>query len=321
MNADFRLFRYYGGNAHFFGDRRESWVAWETSVPSNPWMFGAELAPITDLVDDASKKQALDQAVKEHLKRAYIRELLSRYSALVLRATDRQVRGALNAKIENMRGWLSMRFGSLSVTDAHLARLSGALDKPNWFLHNTKLCYRWYPDGDGGQCGGGVGRHLCAPINSMTPYYRDDTDRRGGGCRMSWGITSYGYQGKDNWFAGMSICYRWHPDGDGGQCGGGAGRMLCARVNQYTPYYRDDTDRRSGGCQMSWRIVVPHRAPLWIRMAKLCYYWYPDGGGGQCGGGAGRQLCAVANQWTPYYKDDTDRRSGGCRMSWGIKSI
>ncbi|RWS01469.1 perivitellin-2 67 kDa subunit-like protein, partial [Dinothrombium tinctorium] len=51
---------------------------------------------------------------------------------------------------------------------------------------------------------------------------------------------------------------------------------------------------------------------------KLCFYWYPDGDGGQCAA-SDRTLCAVANQWTAYYRDDTDNRPGGCQMSWGLK--
>ena len=187
---------------------------------------------------------------------------------------------------------------------------------PVWFLAQTKLCYRWYPDGNGGQCGAGESRHLCAPINSATQYYRDDTDNRGGGCSMSWGIES---PHSASWFKNVKICYRWYPDGNGGQCGGGAARELCATVGHYTPVYRDDTDGRGGGCQMSWRIKLPAGHRVWARKMKLCYEWYPDGNSGQCGShGTPRKLCAIANQWTAYYRDDTDNRGGGCRMRWGL---
>ena len=59
---------------------------------------------------------------------------------------------------------------------------------PTWFTRNTQLCYKWRPDGNGGQCGAGEPRELCAHVGSRTQYYRDDTDNRGGGCRMQWGI-------------------------------------------------------------------------------------------------------------------------------------
>ena len=186
---------------------------------------------------------------------------------------------------------------------------------PLWF-QQTQLCYKWRPDGNGGQCGSGVeGRELCAAVGSRTMVYRDDTDSRGGGCRMQWGIKS---PFSPSWFRQVQVCYRWYADGDGGQCGGGAPAQMCAHVGTYTPEYRDDTDGRGGGCRMSWKLSVPSSSPHWLRKVKLCYHWYPDGNGGQCGGGAARDLCAAANTWTPYYRDDTDNRAGGCRMSWDL---
>ncbi len=102
--------------------------------------------------------------------------------------------------------------------------------------------------------------------------------------------------------------------------GGGAPSEMCAPVGSFTQEYRDDTDKRSGGCRMSWMLSVPNNSPQWLRDVQLCYHWYPDGDGGQCGGDVARDLCAVANTWTSYYCDDTDRRSGGCRMSWELRS-
>ena len=186
---------------------------------------------------------------------------------------------------------------------------------PSWF-NQTQLCYKWRPDGDGGQCGGGVGRELCAVVGSSTTYYRDDTDGRGGGCRMQWGIRS---PYSPAWFQSVKICYRWYADGNSGQCGGGAATELCATVGHFTSEYRDDTDGRGGGCRMSWRLQIPSNSPQWLRNVNLCYNWYPDGNSGQCGGGVGRSLCARANLWTTYYRDDTDGRGGGCRMSWQLR--
>ena len=93
---------------------------------------------------------------------------------------------------------------------------------------------------------------------------------------------------------------------------------MCADVGSFTQEYRDDTDLRGGGCRMSWMLSIPSSSPYWLTKARLCYDWYADGNGGQCGGGAAQKLCAIANTWTAYYRDDTDRRSGGCRMAWGL---
>ena len=59
---------------------------------------------------------------------------------------------------------------------------------PGWFVGFTQLCYKWSPSGNGGQCGGGVSRELCANINQYTPFYLDESDNRAGGCRMQWSI-------------------------------------------------------------------------------------------------------------------------------------
>jgi len=160
----------------------------------------------------------------------------------------------LTAKVDNFKNQVQ----SLSKQDMPSHKIIQSLgtiiktnlNPPSWFVYKTKLCYRWYPDGDGGQCGGGVSRLTCANPDDMTSYYRDDTDRRSGGCQMSWGTTHD--IPVSSWFNQVQICYKWWPDGDGGQCGGGANRLLCANVGKYTSFYRDDTDRGGGGCRMQW---------------------------------------------------------------------
>ncbi|XP_064650343.1 perivitellin-2 67 kDa subunit-like [Lineus longissimus] len=299
--------RYYGGH------HNPSYNVWYTSVKNNPWLFGGQLAPITNLISDAGKKAAMMKAVTVHMDKAFLRDIQSDIYTMLAKVSDAGLKGVLQAKLAEIVTLLR----STVPNNAAVVALGRELEIPSWFTLKTKLCYKWYADGDGGQCGGGVGTLLCANVNGMTQYYRDDTDRRGGGCKMSWGIQSTLYP---PWFRQVQVCFRWYPDGDGGQCGGGAARNLCAPIGSYTPFYRDDTDRRGGGCRMSWRIVVPVSAPLWMKTTRLCYEWYPDGDGGQCGvSGTPRSMCALANSWTPYYRDDTDRRGGGCKMRWGIK--
>merc|ERR550532_2205061 len=83
--------------------------------------------------------------------------------------------------------------------------------------------------------------------------------------------------------------------------------------------YRDDSDKRSGGCQESWMLKVPTDAPVWLLNTQLCFNWCADGDGGQCGGGANTLLCARANTWTSYYRDDSDHGGGGCQMRWSLQ--
>ena len=132
---------------------------------------------------------------------------------------------------------------------------------------------------------------------------------------MQWGIFS---PNAESWFMRVEVCYRWYADGDSGQCGGGAPTSMCASVGKFTQEYRDDTDSRGGGCGMSWKLSIPSHSPQWLRNVKLCFEWYADGNIGQCSGGFGQTFCATANSWTTYYRDDTDSRSGGCHMAWGL---
>lgn len=123
----------------------------------------------------------------------------------------------------------------------------------------------------------------------------------------------------DEQFDGVQICYQWAADGDSNQCGGGVNSTLCAPVGSYTSEYLDATDNRPGGCKMSWMLSVPADSPQWLQNVQLCYRWFPDGDGGQCGGQVtNRELCAQANSWTTFYKDDTNNRGGGCQMAWKL---
>lgn len=61
--------------------------------------------------------------------------------------------------------------------------------------------------------------------------------------------------------ASCQICVSIKADGRGvGQCGGTSGGIprgggvSCVPVDQWTSPYRDDTDDRSGGCQMQWKL-------------------------------------------------------------------
>ncbi|GFR71720.1 perivitellin-2 67 kDa subunit [Elysia marginata] len=306
--------RYYGGSTNLLSS--VGIQTWQPTVDDNPWLFSGELKPISDLLSNDTQRSSMEEAVKQHVMRAFLGEL---WRLLTTATSKMGSSAATNELARRLADMEALPLGSL--VEADVEKLEDDIKKqttvPSWFTANTQLCYQWRPDGDGGQCGGGAARRLCARPGSMTPVYRDDTDGRGGGCRMQWSIQSTGFE---SWFSQVQICYRWHPDGDGGQCGGGAARLLCAGLNKFSPEYRDDTDGRGGGCQMSWRIIVPDAAPLWMKAIKLCYSWYPDGDGGQCGPpGKARSLCATANQWTTYYRDDTDGRGGGCRMSWGLQ--
>lgn len=308
-----QIIRYYGGNTNLLA--AGGIAKWQPTVAKNPWVFSGQLVPLSDLIADSSKKESMKKATQIYVDLAYLDSLIellhwasNKYSSSAQQISNylQQVKALKDAKAKDHQAVIKL--GN---------KIEEELELPSWFQEQVALCYSWYPDGNGGQCGGGAGRNLCAKVGAMTDYYRDDTDGRGGGCRMSWAIKKYGTI-TQNWLKQVQICFNWWPDGNGGQCGGGANRNLCAPINHFTPVYRDDTDGRGGGCRMRWKLVVPGSAPIWLKNMKLCFQWYPDGDGGQCGGGVGRLLCATANSWTTAYRDDTDGRGGGCRMRWGL---
>ena len=81
--------------------------------------------------------------------------------------------------------------------------------------------------------------------------------------------------------------------------------------------FRDDTDRRSGGCKYAWkiesRITTITKKPVY----RVCFK--ETEGSSQCQGS--RQSCSgwSANKvpaWTLPFRDDTDNRGGGCTYSW-----
>ena len=123
---------------------------------------------------------------------------------------------------------------------------------PEWFKENVQICYRWYADGNGGQCGGGAAQLLCAPIGSYTAEYRDDIDNIEAvdvechGCSLFLLMHLSGFVPSSSAISGIQMVI--------GQCGAGEGRELCANSNHWTTYYRDDTDNRGGGCRMSWEL-------------------------------------------------------------------
>ena len=63
--------------------------------------------------------------------------------------------------------------------------------------------------------GGVAAQLLCASVGSYTAEYRDDTDNRSGGCRMSWMLSIP--TDAPEWLCYVQLCYIWYPDGDGGQ--------------------------------------------------------------------------------------------------------
>ncbi|CAG0897906.1 unnamed protein product [Darwinula stevensoni] len=280
-----------------------------------PWLISGELASISGLITDANKRSSMQDAVWNHLLQAYVDELMRIVMAVPARWSFGLSK--LKSLVDRTATLQNTRILTKATVDALATDVATQVDVPAWFQRWTQLCFRWDAAGDPSQCGGGVGQQLCAKPGRMTDFYKDDTYKDEKGCKMSWSIQSLF---EPSWFDDVQLCFRWSSDGDARQCGGDVDPTLCATVNSWTVVYRDMTDKRAGGCRMSWMLSVPNYSPVWILNAKMCMSWYSDGDATQCGGlSPGNYTCAIANEWTPYYLDNTDDRKGGCFLSWGLR--
>uniref|UniRef100_A0A0B7AZC8 MACPF domain-containing protein n=1 Tax=Arion vulgaris TaxID=1028688 RepID=A0A0B7AZC8_9EUPU len=180
--------RYFGGNTNLLS--QSGITSWQPTVDADPWPFSGILTPISDLIStDETKRVSMVKAVNNHVMKSHLDEL------------DRLVRTAQskfgNPVLDTLLNRINAQKIKAILVESEVESLSQdvalQLIVPEWFRTNTQLCYKWRADGDGGQCGGGAANLLCATPNLMTPFYRDDSDRRGGGCRMQWGIHPAGF--------------------------------------------------------------------------------------------------------------------------------
>ncbi|XP_059172760.1 perivitellin-2 67 kDa subunit-like [Physella acuta] len=304
--------KYYGGDTNVLGT--EGLSKWQPTVESDPWLFSGKLKPISDLISDETKRTSMERAVKNRLLKAYIGEMQS----LIYGARAKSDNPVINGLRDRVAALKSKKQIDDAEVDALAKDLEEYITVPNWFVANTKVCLYWEASWTSAQCNGGDwGNYRCAIANSMTPWYYDWTDWRIGGCYMQWAILS---ANNPAWFNDVQICYQWYAENNWDQCGGNPGDTYCASINSYTTKYFDDTGSRSGGCKMRWKLQVPDTAPYWMKAVHMCYKWEASDDASQCGGGAPTEQCVVANTWTAYYLDYTDNRSGGCLMSWGLKT-
>ena len=127
-----------------------------------------------------------------------------------------------------------------------------ASNRPSW-SDDLKLCFKWKANGDSSQCDKARHGKVCAPFGSMTKFYYDDTDERKGGCVLSWSIRA---ETSPSWFwTSLRLCMYSYSNGDSYQCNYGRNsRVKCRRAN-YWLHYVDDTDNRTGGCFIRWKLI------------------------------------------------------------------
>ncbi|XP_074598084.1 uncharacterized protein LOC141852838 isoform X2 [Brevipalpus obovatus] len=205
---------------------------------------------------------------------------------------------------------------SRQPSSAEMELISRQIDEmtkpPSWFMKKTELCFQWTSNGNE-QCYASEDT-LCASPNSFTSYFTDNTDGRGS-CRMRWAIIN---RSADEWFKKVEICRQWYSDGDTKHCNGGKGQIRCAKLGNYTENYIDSTGGpQTNGCLLSWSLKVPTNAPVWGKNLGICMNYLGDSE--QCSSESSKlTLCAFANKWTEYYRDNTNASPGGCQIAWGI---
>ncbi|WP_329347417.1 hypothetical protein OG226_01400 [Streptomyces sp. NBC_01261] len=167
-----------------------------------------------------------------------------------------------------------------------------------------QLGIQFNADGDPGQCGGQTGEQW-APSPDWTQAIRFDTDDRGGGCQLAFGVYD-----PDSTLTGSTVSYSLQPSagGDAGQCGSYQDTYAAPilPIPVFGQSVRLDTDGRPGWCNLTFSVTG---------RIVLDVQFYPDGDAGQCPDAlpAGQYRSAFVG--TPVtVKIDADGRAGGCQF-------
>ncbi|KAK7475350.1 hypothetical protein BaRGS_00033426, partial [Batillaria attramentaria] len=75
-SATTNTIRYYGGSANLLDQNGLS--AWMPTIQGDPWLYSTKLNRISDLVRDATKRQALSDAIDDYVMRSYVNVELRR---------------------------------------------------------------------------------------------------------------------------------------------------------------------------------------------------------------------------------------------------
>jgi len=112
---------------------------------------------------------------------------------------------------------------------------------------------------------------------------------------------------------------------DVGQCAGFNGGYVYARIGEWTPKIRLDTDGRPGGCLQSWAVLDPGTQ---LDGLDLRVNWRPGpkADAGQCGAPGERQIKVSSTipgtedaiGFTPPIRVDTDGRNGYCEQVFSL---
>ena len=295
---------FYGGNLASI--ENNSVVDWIKNTSNDLFVFKGRLRPISDLIENDTKRQSMMKAVQMHIDRAFLSESETKVNRLIeALKTNKQI--AELTKLKKRTVDLRQKsFPNHDLVQSLSSDIDHELEIPAWF-RATSICYKFYEVVKKGNMTEVT--QSCAPVNQVTDVFEDWSGGRSpGGYEIAWGvfnnasIPTLDY----NWFSQLQLCFKYIPAGDRAQCGDGFEKELCSSLNEFLPYYYDGTDSRSGGCVLSWKLTIPSMVgiPTWFLNAKICYFiltlnqerrddvqFY--------------KRCAVMNNYTPYLSDYT----------------
>ncbi|XP_063717856.1 uncharacterized protein LOC134844959 [Symsagittifera roscoffensis] len=295
---------FYGGNLASI--ENNSVVDWIKNTSNDLFVFKGRLRPISDLIENDTKRQSMMKAVQMHIDRAFLSESETKVNILIeALKTNKQI--AELTKLKKRTVDLRQKsFPNHDLVQSLSSDIDHELEIPAWF-RATSICYKFYEVVKKGNMTEVT--QSCAPVNQVTDVFEDWSGGRSpGGYEIAWGvfnnasIPTLDY----NWFSQLQLCFKYIPAGDRAQCGDGFEKELCSSLNEFLPYYYDGTDSRSGGCVLSWKLTTPSMVgiPTWFLNAKICYFiltlnqerrddvqFY--------------KRCAVMNNYTPYLSDYT----------------
>ncbi|NUP51614.1 MAG: hypothetical protein HOW97_30495 [Catenulispora sp.] len=180
----------------------------------------------------------------------------------------------------------------------------------------------WFPtpNGSQGQCGGSGSTQWTAAPNWTNPILID-TDNRDGGCIMSLGVFDPG-----NAVPGLSIQYTWEYTGGSypDQCQNlntgytqGTFSAPVGPTENFGPAFLDDTDNRSGYCNLTFTVSGRTDVALDIQ-----FYPTPMAEAGQCRNVTSPGAYFSASTGSPVTIGlDTDGRGGGCELQLRLEHI
>lgn len=130
--------RYYGGNANLLSS--QGLEQWQPTIPAQPWLFSGLLSPISQLIRNATKRAAMEQAVSNHILHAYLDEL----SRLLYGRLSKWSEGlsALNSLLSRVRALQAQRFLVAADVEALGNEIEEQVSVPSWFAGGTQLCYQ-----------------------------------------------------------------------------------------------------------------------------------------------------------------------------------